>query len=86
MQVKAIYDHGKVELLEDIQLKHERFNVVVELPDEEIIGEHQELKEKGGIRNRINNILGKYASEFQDNVLVDGKAEWRAHLERKYLK
>ena len=36
MQVKAIYDHGKLEFTPPIQLKHERIKVLVEVPDMEI--------------------------------------------------
>jgi hypothetical protein len=36
MQVEAIYDHGKLEFTQPIQLKHERVKVIVDVPDIEI--------------------------------------------------
>ena len=36
MQVEAIYDHGKLEFLRPIQLRHQRIRVVVEVPDTEV--------------------------------------------------
>ena len=33
MQVEAIYDHGKREFVSPVELKHERFRVLVTVPD-----------------------------------------------------
>lgn len=44
MQVEAIYDHGRLELPANLRLKHDVVNVVVTLPDDEVLadprGEH----------------------------------------------
>ena len=37
MQVEAIYDHGRLEFVHPVQLKHDRVRLVVEVPDEEIV-------------------------------------------------
>ncbi len=37
MQVEAIYDHGRLEFIRPIQFKHERLNLVVSVPDDEIV-------------------------------------------------
>ena len=87
MQVNAVYDHGKIELPGNIQLKHERFHVVVDLPDEEVV--HSAAPAFGsedGIRDRINKILGEYAQLFPTDTPLDTKKEWHKHLERKYMK
>ncbi len=36
MKVEAIYDHGKLEFVEPLQLKHERIRLVVTVPDDEV--------------------------------------------------
>lgn len=36
MQVEAIYDHGKLEFVSPLKLKHERFRVMVTVPDHEL--------------------------------------------------
>ena len=36
MQFEAIYDNGKLEFSQPIQLKHSRVRLIVEIPDEEI--------------------------------------------------
>ena len=34
MEIEAIYDHGRLELPEDIRLKHQRFRVRLVIPNE----------------------------------------------------
>ncbi len=36
MQIEAIYENGKLEFSQPIQLKHSRVRLVVDIPDEEI--------------------------------------------------
>lgn len=36
MEIEAIYDHGKLEFLRPVQLKHHRIKVIVDVPDIEI--------------------------------------------------
>lgn len=37
MQFEAIYEHGKLQFVTAIQLKHDRVRLLVTVPDEEII-------------------------------------------------
>lgn len=37
MRIEAQYQQGWVEFLEPVRLKHDRFRMIIELPDEEII-------------------------------------------------
>ena len=37
MQIEAIYDQGRIELAQPLQLRHPRVRVLVEVPDEEVI-------------------------------------------------
>jgi hypothetical protein len=37
MQMEVLYQQGRVEFLEPIQLKHDQFRMIVELPDEEVV-------------------------------------------------
>ena len=39
MQVEAIYDHGKLEFVTALQLRHDRVRLLVTVPDEEIMTE-----------------------------------------------
>ncbi len=41
MQVEAIYDKGKLEFLSPVRFARDRFSVLVELPDDEIIPEER---------------------------------------------
>jgi len=37
MQVEAIYNQGRIELTQPLQLRHPRVRVMVEVPDEEVL-------------------------------------------------
>ena len=37
MQIEALYQQGRVEFLKPIQLKRDRFKMIVELPDDEVM-------------------------------------------------
>ena len=50
MQVEAIYDHGRLEFVHPLQLKHDHVRLVVVVPDEEIVdqaGAIQQLVSEG---------------------------------------
>ncbi|MBS0576702.1 MAG: hypothetical protein JSS45_09820 [Proteobacteria bacterium] len=38
MQIEATYDDGRLEFIHPIRLKHKRFNLVVNVPDDELAG------------------------------------------------
>jgi len=86
VQVNAIYDHGKLELPESIHLKHQRFQMIVDVPDDEIDQKVSVSGNEQGIRTRINQILGEYAQLFPADSSLDAKKEWHKHLEEKYVK
>lgn len=37
MRIEAQYQQGRVEFLEPVRLKHDRFRMIIDLPDEEVI-------------------------------------------------
>jgi hypothetical protein len=37
MQVEAIYNQGRIELTQPLQLRHPRVRVLIEVPDEEVL-------------------------------------------------
>lgn len=37
MQVEAIYNQGRIELTQPLQLRHSQVRVIVEVPDEEVL-------------------------------------------------
>lgn len=37
MQIEVLYKQGRVEFLEPLQLKHDQFRMIIELPDEEVV-------------------------------------------------
>jgi len=86
MQINAVYDHGKLEFPDNIELKHKRFQVVVDVPDDEIDQQVSASGNEQGIRVRINQILGKYAQLFPTDSSLDAKREWHKHLEEKHMK
>lgn len=62
MQVEAIYDHGKIEFVSPLKLKHERVRLVVTVPDDEIEIAHQQavsddvLQRARSMRERLDAI------------------------------
>lgn len=38
MQVEAVYDHGRIELTRSLRLRHPRVRVIIDIPDDEILG------------------------------------------------
>jgi len=86
MQVNAVYDHGKLELLDNIQLKHQRFQVVVDVPDEEVLSLVVSVSGRKTISEELDGILGEYRKGNKPRTPLDDKAEWHKHLEEKYIK
>ncbi|MFA6013586.1 MAG: hypothetical protein WC742_00850 [Gallionellaceae bacterium] len=63
MQVEAIYDHGRLEFIRPIQFKHERLNIIVEVPDEEILN----TSKRYNLPQEIFDLAAKM-TEQMDNV------------------
>jgi hypothetical protein len=95
MQLEALYDHGKIELIHPVQLKHKRIKSVVNIPDSEIVEEtrsdSQEAIEpmgKSELLNSFDEILKPYQKQLSNNNHLnaeDYKEIWHQHLEEKYL-
>lgn len=94
MQVDAIYDNGTVKLPDHLQFKHQRFELRVEIPDEEIVN-NAPAKEKytqppegetGDIRDQIRTILGSDYEKLTSSPAPESTKEtWHQHLEEKHL-
>lgn len=69
MQIEALIEDGQVKLLEAIHLKHDRVNITVIIPDNEIIQSNQaRLETKTAIKTEIktatkdiNTMLSNYS-------------------------
>ncbi|MBL4774430.1 MAG: hypothetical protein JKY87_00010 [Mariprofundus sp.] len=86
MQINAVYDHGKLELPDNIQLKHQRFQVVVDVPDEELLPSTVSVSGKKTISEELDGILGQYRQGNKSRTALDDKAAWHKHLEEKHMK
>ena len=95
MQIEALYDHGLLKLPEHIRLKHQRFKVRLEIPDQEVVASAEDATpktrpepERAGVRARIDNILGPYKQQMKPEghpSRDDDRRLWREHLEEKHL-
>ena len=54
MQVDAIYDNGKLKFAQDISLKHQRFRVKVEIPDQALVNpDAGPVSDESGLQARL---------------------------------
>lgn len=51
MQIQAIYDNGKLKFIDKVAFKHQRFNVIVEVPESELAPTESELSIKEDYSN-----------------------------------
>jgi len=64
MHIEAIYDQGRIELTQPLQLRHARVRVLVEVPDEEVVAPVESdlmdnlLSDQDDILVEIRQILG----------------------------
>jgi len=84
MQVTVLYDHGKIAFPAEVKLKHERFHVVVNVPDEEIIDSPKAKKERKKIGEELDEILGKYRQNNAPRTAAEDKEIWHKHLVEKH--
>jgi len=84
MQVKVLYDHGKIAFPIDVKLKHECFHVVVNVPDEEIVHSPVIKQHSKSIGAELNRILGKYRQGNPPCTAAEDKAIWHKHLVEKH--
>lgn len=86
MQVKAIYNQGRLEFVHPMKFKHDPLHLVVEVPDEEI--ELNVDNVATTMRERVNAILAPYQhllTQTKSLTPADYKAVWHEHLEEKHL-
>ena len=84
MRVKALYDHGRIELPVEVKLKHERFHVVVSVPDEEVVDSPKAKAERNNIGAELDEILGKYRQNNAPRTVAEDKSVWHQHLVEKH--
>ncbi len=94
MKLQAIYDDGRLELPQDIRFAHKRFQIQLDVPDEEIVSLPNGVKSssaggsvKGGVGDSISKILGVYRLA-NSKVKISGKEckdIWHKNLEDKYI-
>ncbi len=63
MEIEAIYDHGRLELPEGIRLRHQRFKVRLEIPNEELAVD-QEAGGEAAARNQARG-QGAFLEEMR---------------------
>ena len=92
MQVDAIYDNGMVKLPDQLQFKHERFRVRIEIPDDELVDTSKPMENKapaakeGDIRDQVRAILGLDFEQLAASASIEtSKDIWHKHLEEKHL-
>lgn len=73
MQVHAIYDQGQLQFEQPLRLKHQRFRLVVTVPDEEI--ESQAVPAEGSMESRVRAILRPY-QHLLDRAAADGPCDY----------
>lgn len=58
MQINALIDHGQVKLLEPLQLKHEKVNIQLIIPDNEIVQSSESVENK---KEKVKDTSNEYA-------------------------
>ena len=62
MQVEAIYNHGRIEFIQPLRLKHERFRLLVNVPDDELVAESAPHQLTAQTSAQAQAMLDKYAA------------------------
>ncbi len=86
MQVEALYDHGHLEFIRPLQLRHERLRVLVEVPDEELVTPTpithnlppEVLAQAQSLRDKLNTI--RYTPLPPDDDLPELTAKQRERI------
>jgi hypothetical protein len=95
MQIEAVYNDGKLEFPPHIRFVRNRFRVLVEVPDQDVVhsqksdaGSHEQQlnlsPERQSTRERLNRIVGPARGKIGSIQPDEVKAIWRRHLEDKY--
>lgn len=90
MEVEAIYNQGRLELVKPLRLKRDHVRLVVIVPDEEVdVPQSQEPGQSASsFTARVDQILAPYQHILKANQTaepMDYKAIWHEHLADKYL-
>lgn len=97
MIVETTCERGIVRLPPELSFRHDTFTVKVEVPDQELVAPPTEavrqpsgasITHDGGIRARIDAILGPYKEQLQQAQpfsAQDYQDMWREHQEEKHL-
>jgi predicted DNA-binding antitoxin AbrB/MazE fold protein len=64
MQVEALYDNGIIRFLKPVNLKGQKVQVMIEVPDEEVVGQPAE---KSVYIDEMNAILGPVREQLRAN-------------------
>lgn len=96
MQVKAIYEDGKLNFSEPLRFKHRKFEVLVSIPEDELDSAGGELMDSVTtevksvddiyvpVGERLDDILGSYRGKFGNVTPQAVKEIWHGHLQEKY--
>lgn len=97
MQVEAIYSQGRLAFVQPIHLRRGVFNVIVDIPDAELLLSDSTNPpliafhpRKHHVLERIDAILAPYQNVLSNKpkrafMPKDYKDMWHEHLEEKYL-
>lgn len=86
MQVEAIYNQGRLEFVQPLRLKHERFRLLVNVPDDEVVPESASFQLTAQASAQAQAMLNKYAAILNapvpiDDTLPELSAEYEGRLE-----
>jgi len=87
MRVEALYDHGRLEFIDPLQLRHERLRLIVEVPDADLVSSTpvtyhlppEVLAQAQAMRDRLDAI--RHALLPPDDELPELTAKQRERIE-----
>ena len=92
MQLKAIYNHGRLEFKQPVHFIRDHFEITVDIPDQEVstIKHTDSEASLKTVQTRIgaslDAIVGKKFRQANSGMKsIDCKAIWHEHLEEKYF-
>ncbi len=97
MQLEAIYNQGKLEFKQPVHFVHERFSILVTIPEAEIVKPPTEIKEpiKENTHSpsaaavarlkKIRTIIGAHDYSRPPATVAQDKESYLEELEDKYL-
>ena len=58
MYIKAVIEHGEIKLLEPVKLKHDKVNIKLIIPDNEVVKTSEIVNDK---KDKLMSVSNKYA-------------------------